>query len=275
MGKFLDFFKNWFFNRKYNTNYINGEKYWELLINLVKNSSLIETDDLVWKLKTNYNKAFFNIPGIYFEVKESESLSDCQNPKKIAILPDFSAMLPTIIYFFLVTENWFLTMEGTLSYIKKASWSYETQYINCGNQIFLSEIQALVEKSDYSYPKRVITSFKSDRFDILIAIMKNKLKTTINDKDIYVNIINNTKFNSSDTFDLPILASIISKISWISTGKKVFIWRIWLLGEIRTVSWQDDIIKKLKNLWFTDIVSSDNCKNLEDLRWIIIGVSKS
>jgi len=143
-----------------------------------------------------------------------------------------------------------------------------------GNQLFLSEVQALVEKSDYSYPKRVITSFKGDRFDILIAIMKNKLKTQINDKDIYVNIINNTNFNVSDTLDLPIVAAIISKLTQISTWKKIFIWRIWLLGEIRTVHWQTEIIKKLKNLWFEEIISSDNCKNLEELRDMIIWVKK-
>ena len=138
------------------------------------------------------------------------------------------------------------------------------------NQIFMSEIQSLAEKSEYSYPKRVITSFKSDRFDTLIATMKNVLKTQITDKDIYVNIINNTKFNTSDTLDLPILAAIISKLTGISSWRKVFIWRVWLLWEVRTVSWQDELIKKLKNLWFVEIISSSNCKSLTDLRSIII-----
>lgn len=139
-----------------------------------------------------------------------------------------------------------------------------------GNQLFLTEIQSLVWPSEFSFPKRVITAFNNDRFSVLIATIREVLGLQLWEKDIYVNIINNSSTNKGvDSLDLSIIASIISKISKIPLKDKIFLGKVGLLGEIRAVEGQKSILKWLQNLGFKNIISSENLSNIKELKDII------
>ena len=87
--------------------------------------------------------------------------------------------------------------------------------------------------------------------------------------DIYINVVGGVSVKSP-AVDLGIIASLVSSITNQPIPKKtVFFGEVGLLGEVRTVFFQDKIIQEATRLKFNTIVSSKNLKNIKDLRSIL------
>jgi DNA repair protein RadA/Sms len=70
----------------------------------------------------------------------------------------------------------------------------------------------------------------------------------------------------STASDLGVVASLISSVKEIPLSpKSIFIGEVGLLGEIRSIPFQDKIISEAQRLGFTQIYSSQKVKSIKEL----------
>lgn len=145
-----------------------------------------------------------------------------------------------------------------------------------GNQPLLVEIQALVNKTNFGYPKRTASGFDTNRLNLLVAVIERRTKLDLSDKDIYVNVVGGLKLNDPAA-DLAVAMAIASN----ATGRKladdiVVFGEIGLGGEVRSVSSIAARIKEAKKLGFTKAIAprgdvkTDFIESVKDLRQILI-----
>src|SRR5581483_4120065 len=58
-----------------------------------------------------------------------------------------------------------------------------------GTRPLLVEVQALVNRTNYGYPKRAASGFDLNRLNLLVAMLERRTKLSLADHDIYVNIV--------------------------------------------------------------------------------------
>jgi DNA repair protein RadA/Sms len=152
--------------------------------------------------------------------------------------------------------EWFFTDE------LKSEEGVAYSIYNEGSAYFVIEVQALVAKSSFAYPKRVSNGIDSKRLEMLIAILSKKLGMKLENFDIYLNIIGGIKI-SDTSGDLAACAAIISSYkNKPLPAKTCFLGEVSLTGEIRRPSKHETKLAKAKKFGFKSIVSSENMENL-------------
>ncbi len=145
-----------------------------------------------------------------------------------------------------------------------------------GNRPLLVEIQALVNKTNFGYPKRTSSGFDTNRMNLLIAVLEQRTKLNLSDKDIYVNVVGGLKLNDPAA-DLAVVMAIASN----ATGRKidqnkVVFGEIGLGGEVRSVKFTGQRIKEAKKLGFVSAIGPKGDQNtnfieeVKDLRQVLI-----
>lgn len=123
-----------------------------------------------------------------------------------------------------------------------------------GNQIFLVEIQSLVSKTSFGYPKRAVSGFDLNRLDLLAAVLTKKTKVNLSSFDIYLNLTGGFKLKEP-SLDLPVVLAIISSFFDKVLPKNLAAFgEVGLGGEIRTVAKTKERIKESIKLGFNKIV---------------------
>lgn len=122
-----------------------------------------------------------------------------------------------------------------------------------GSRPLLVEIQALVSKSYFGYPKRTSSGFDLNRLNLLIAVISKKLKLPLDSYDIYVNVIGGYKIKDP-AVDLAICAAIISSYKDKAIDSKICLFgEVGLLGEIRKTQMENKRLKEAERLGFKTI----------------------
>lgn len=119
-----------------------------------------------------------------------------------------------------------------------------------GNKVLLVEVQALVHKTAFGYPKRTTSGFDLNRLQLLCAVLEKVLHLPLHEQDVYVNLAGGFKSNER-ALDLAVVLAILS--SYNNTAlpdAMVAAGEIGLLGEVRMVSHLDQRLKELKKLGF-------------------------
>lgn len=150
-----------------------------------------------------------------------------------------------------------------------------------GNRPILVEIQALVNQSNFGYPKRTASGFDINRLNVLIAVLERRTKLNLSDKDIYINVVGGLKLQDSAA-DLAICMAIASAAAGrrLDDGIVVF-GEVGLGGEIRTVPAIEKRIAEAKKLGFTKAIAPSLSKKnsfisgVKDLRQALIDYMKS
>lgn len=119
-----------------------------------------------------------------------------------------------------------------------------------GHRPLLIEVQALVNKSNFGYPKRTAVGFDINRLNIIVAILEKHTKLKLQDADIYINIVGGLRLKDPGA-DLAVAMAIASA----STGYKlkdnaVVFGELGLTGEIRRVQAIDRRIKEAQSQSF-------------------------
>lgn len=119
-----------------------------------------------------------------------------------------------------------------------------------GNRPLLVEIQALVNKSNFGYPKRAASGFDANRLTLLVAVLERRTKLDLSDKDIFINVVGGLKLNDRAA-DLAVCMAIASAAAErkLRDGAVVF-GEIGLGGEIRSASMPEKRIAEAKKLGF-------------------------
>lgn len=144
-----------------------------------------------------------------------------------------------------------------------------------GNRPILVEIQALVTKSNYGYPKRTASGFDINRLNLLIAVLERRTKLKLGDKDIFVNVVGGMKLNDSAA-DLAVCMAIASAVAGRKLGEEYVVFgEVGLGGEIRSAFRADQRIAEAKKLGFLHAIAPRTVKNpfvipAKDLRETLI-----
>ena len=150
-----------------------------------------------------------------------------------------------------------------------------------GNRPILVEIQALVNSTNFGYPKRTASGFDLNRLNLLIAVLEKRTKLNLSDKDIYVNVVGGLKL-ADRAADLAVAMAIASAAAGrkLDDGLVVF-GEVGLGGEIRSAQGADKRLNEAKKLGFTHAIApatsgkkNSFVKGVKDLRQALIGYLK-
>lgn len=123
-----------------------------------------------------------------------------------------------------------------------------------GTRPILVEVQALVNKTNYGYPKRAASGIDLNRLNLLTAMLERRTKLNLQDQDIYLNVVGGIRL-SEPAADLAICMAIASASKGMQLKKNVVVFgEVGLSGEIRHVPHIDKRVIEAKKLGFAGAV---------------------
>lgn len=119
-----------------------------------------------------------------------------------------------------------------------------------GSRPLLVEVQALVNPTNYGYPKRTASGIDLTRVNLLIAVLERRTKLKLSDKDIYVNIVGGIRL-TEPAADLAVCMAIASAAKGMMLKKNAVVFgEVGLSGEVRHVPLLDKRLSESKKLGF-------------------------
>jgi DNA repair protein RadA/Sms len=104
-----------------------------------------------------------------------------------------------------------------------------------GNRPLLVEIQALVTKTHFGYPKRTASGFDLNRMNVLIAVLERRTKLELFESDVYINVVGGIKLQDPAA-DLAVCMAIGSAAKGLQLKKNAVVFgEVGLSGEVRHV----------------------------------------
>lgn len=120
-----------------------------------------------------------------------------------------------------------------------------------GNRPLLVEIQALVNKTNFGYPKRTASGFDLNRLNVLVAVLERRTKLNLSDSDIYINVVGGIKIQDPAA-DLAVCMAVASAAKQLALDEHAVVFgEVGLSGEIRSAQLADKRIAEAKKLGFT------------------------
>jgi DNA repair protein RadA/Sms len=119
-----------------------------------------------------------------------------------------------------------------------------------GTRPLLVEVQALVNKTSYGYPKRAASGIDLNRVNLLVAMLERRTKLSLADQDIYVNIVGGMRI-SEPAADLAVCMAIGSAAKGLQLKSNAVVFgEVGLSGEVRHVPYIDKRLAEAKKLGF-------------------------
>lgn len=119
-----------------------------------------------------------------------------------------------------------------------------------GSRALLVEVQALVNKTSYGYPKRTASGISLNRLNLLVAMLEKRTKLNLSDQDIYINIVGGINI-SEPAADLAICMAIGSASKGLKLKDNAVVFgEVGLSGEVRHVPFADKRLAEAKKLGF-------------------------
>lgn len=133
-----------------------------------------------------------------------------------------------------------------------------------GTRPLLVEIQSLVSRSGFGYPRRRAQGFDFNRLSLLVAVLEKRMGLALEAEDIFVNIAGGIKIEDPAA-DLAVCAVIASSFrEQVVMPKAVVLGEVGLSGEIRSISQVLTRINEAEKLGFKHcILPKNSCKNLK------------
>lgn len=119
-----------------------------------------------------------------------------------------------------------------------------------GTRPLLVEVQALVNKTSYGYPKRAASGIDLNRVNLLVAMLERRTKLNLADQDIYVNIVGGMRI-TEPAADLAVCMAIGSAAKGLQLKSNAVVFgEVGLSGEVRHVPQIDKRLAEAKKLGF-------------------------
>lgn len=119
-----------------------------------------------------------------------------------------------------------------------------------GTRPLLVEVQALVNRTSYGYPKRAASGFDLNRLNLLVAMLERRTKLQLGEQDIYINIVGGIQINEPAA-DLAICLAIGSAAKGLQLKQNAVVFgEVGLSGEVRHVPHADKRLAEAKKLGF-------------------------
>lgn len=123
-----------------------------------------------------------------------------------------------------------------------------------GSRAFIVELQALVSRSSFGYPKRTASGVELNRLQVLIAVLSQQGNINLKYDDVYVNLAGGLKAKDPG-LDLAVCLSLASakKNTALASGS-VVMGEVSLTGEVKTAANMDRRVKEAVRLGFKQII---------------------
>jgi DNA repair protein RadA/Sms len=119
-----------------------------------------------------------------------------------------------------------------------------------GTRPLLVEVQALVNRTSYGYPKRAASGFDLNRLNLLVAMLERRTKLKLAEQDIYINIVGGIQIHEPAA-DLAICLAIGSAAKGLQLKRNAVVFgEVGLSGEVRHVPHADKRLAEAKKLGF-------------------------
>lgn len=137
-----------------------------------------------------------------------------------------------------------------------------------GNRPLLVEIQALVNKTHFGYPKRTASGFDLNRLTVLVAVLERRTKLNLSESDIYINVVGGIKLQDPAA-DLAVCMAIASAATQLQLDQTAVVFgEVGLSGEIRSVSHAERRTSEAKKLGFAYAIGPVTAKKQPFVRAI-------
>ncbi len=123
-----------------------------------------------------------------------------------------------------------------------------------GTRPLLVEVQALVNRTSFGYPKRASSGVDLNRVNLLVAMLERRTKLNLSEHDIYVNIVGGIRIGEPAA-DLAVCMAIASAARGMQLKKDAVVFgEVGLSGEVRHVPFADKRIAEAKKLGFVGAI---------------------
>lgn len=123
-----------------------------------------------------------------------------------------------------------------------------------GTRVILVEIQALVCRTNFNFPRRSSVGIDYNKMNILLAVLEKRLNLDLSVADAYLNVVGGLKLEEP-AIDLAVIIAIYSSYKDIVIDNNtVFLGEVGLSGEVRTVTFLEKRISEAIKMGFTRIV---------------------
>ncbi len=144
-----------------------------------------------------------------------------------------------------------------------------------GTRPMLTEVQALVCRTNFGYPKRQATGTDGGRVSVLMAVLEKRLGIPLSQFDAYINLAGGIR-QTEPALDLGIVLAIMSSYRNIPMDDRLMAFgEVGLSGEIRSVNMAEQRVQEAAKLGFTSCLlpkgNASRIKAPEGIR--LIGVS--
>ncbi|MDE6749406.1 MAG: DNA repair protein RadA [Lachnospiraceae bacterium] len=144
-----------------------------------------------------------------------------------------------------------------------------------GTRPILIEIQALVCRTNFGFPRRQAIGTDFNRVNLLMAVLEKRVELQMSDCDAYVNLAGGMKI-TEPAIDLGIAMAVASSFKNRPIDDKMAAFgEIGLSGEVRSISMIEQRVREAVKMGYTTCIIPQVCvkqlKNIKDVR--IIGVS--
>ncbi|HSW37255.1 MAG TPA: DNA repair protein RadA [Candidatus Saccharimonadales bacterium] len=119
-----------------------------------------------------------------------------------------------------------------------------------GSRPILVEVQALVNRTSYGYPKRAASGLDLNRLNLLVAMLERRTKLNLADQDIYINIVGGIRI-TEPAADLAVCLAIGSAAKGLQLKQNAVVFgEVGLSGEVRHVPNVEKRVAEAKKLGF-------------------------
>jgi DNA repair protein RadA/Sms len=127
-----------------------------------------------------------------------------------------------------------------------------------GTRPILVEVQALVNRTSYGYPKRAASGYDLNRLNLLVAMLERRTKLKLAEHDIYINIVGGLQIREPAA-DLAICLAIGSAAKGLQLKRNAAVFgEVGLSGEVRHVPHADKRLSEAKKLGFDGAIGPIN-----------------
>lgn len=123
-----------------------------------------------------------------------------------------------------------------------------------GTRPILVEVQALVNKTSYGYPKRAASGIDLNRMNLLVAMLEKRTKLQLAEYDIYLNIVGGLRL-TEPAADLAVCMAIGSATKGMQLSSNAVVFgEVGLSGEVRHVPFIEKRVHEAKKLGFEAVI---------------------
>ncbi|MGN0915665.1 MAG: magnesium chelatase domain-containing protein, partial [Succinivibrio sp.] len=124
-----------------------------------------------------------------------------------------------------------------------------------GSRPLLVELQALVDLSLYSNPRRLSLGTDQNRLSMLLSVLHRHAEFALADQDVFINIVGGVKIEDTSA-DVPLAMALISSFKGVPIDKGTIAFgEIGLTGEIRPVPYGQERINEAVKQGFVRIIA--------------------